>query len=91
VFADLHALHRGIDGRIRRAGNFFEITLPLWIPRVHLRRSAAEPDEDAMLGLAFRVNDFLALGGGERSRASQSGDGRRGSSGAQKFPARVII
>lgn len=64
MLAHLHAGNGRLDRRIRRAGKLLHrVAQPLRIPGVDVRRAAAEPDENAMLGLALGILAALFRGG----------------------------
>ena len=82
VFAEAHARDGRLDGRVEGAGLLLRglvVAEGLRVERVGLTHAAAEPDEDAVLGLALGAGD---AGVGEERRGGERREAEGGDEGA---------
>ncbi len=59
MLANFDARNRGFNRIVSRTGNLFAVAFAFRVPGIDMSRAAAEPNENAMLGFAFGIIDFL--------------------------------
>ena len=88
VLGDFDARDGGVDGVVSGSGDFFAVTFAFDVPGIDMGGTTAEPDEDAMFGFAFGVDDFFFFVGGPCEERGAERQGQGGLGGAvEEFAA----
>src|SRR4051794_7305507 len=80
MLAHFDARYGGVDRVIIRAGNLFAVAFTFLVPGIPLRGATAEPDKDAVVGLALGEILFLLR---RPQRQTASPEQSRADSGAR--------